>query len=264
MEYPGIIFCGWKDKGESLWGVTDHEFGHTWFPMIVGSNERRYGWMDEGFNTFINMITASDFNKGEFGQAEINGHAAALSLTDDAAEKVMLTPDGMQEENIGLNLYFKPGYSLMLLRNQILGEKRFDYAFRKYINDWAFRHPSPWDFFRSIENSSGEDLYWFWKGMFLENYKLDQSVESVTNTDDGSALLITLRNKEKMAMPVILDITTLSGRVIRKTLPVEIWQSSASYTMRFPVNEKVRKIVVDPENVFPDMNPKNNVWQGSK
>jgi hypothetical protein len=264
MEYPGIIFCGWKDKGESLWGVTDHEFGHTWFPMIVGSNERRYGWMDEGFNTFINMISSNDFNKGEFGQADINGHAAAQALTDESMEKVMLTPDGMHEENIGINLYYKPAYSLMILRNHILGEKRFDYAFRKYINDWAFKHPTPWDFFRSMENSAGEDLYWFWKGLFLENYKFDQSIESVANTEDGKALLITLMNREKMAMPVIMDITTLSGQVIRKTLPVEIWQSSARYTLRLPVAEKVRKIVLDPENAFPDMKPGNNVWQGSK
>ncbi len=264
MEYPGIIFCGWKDKGESLWGVTDHEFGHTWFPMIVGSNERRYGWMDEGFNTFINMISSNDFNKGEFAQADINGHAAAQALTDESLEKVMLTPDGMHEENIGINLYFKPGYSLMILRNHILGEDRFDYAFRKYINDWAFKHPTPWDFFRSIENSAGEDLYWFWKGLFLENYKLDQSIESVTSAEDGKVLLITLLNREKMAMPVILDVTTLSGKVIRKTLPVEIWQSSGRYMLRLPVNEKVRKIVLDPENAFPDMNPGNNLWQGSK
>jgi hypothetical protein len=264
MEYPGIIFCGWKDKGESLWGVTDHEFGHTWFPMIVGSNERRYGWMDEGFNTFINMISSNDFNKGEFGQADINGHAAAQALTDESLEKVMLTPDGMHEENIGINLYYKPGYSLMILRNHILGEKRFDYAFRKYVSDWAFRHPTPWDFFRSIENSAGEDLYWFWKGLFLENYKFDQSIESVANAEDGKALMITILNREKMAMPVIMDITTLSGKVIRKTLPVEIWQSSGRYTLRLPVNEKVRKIVLDPENAFPDMNPGNNLWQGNK
>jgi hypothetical protein len=177
---------------------------------------------------------------------------------------VMLTPDGMHEENIGLNLYFKPAYAMMILRNHILGEKRFDYAFRKYISDWAFKHPTPWDFFRSMENSAGEDLYWFWKGFILENYKLDQAIEAVAATEDGTALLITLQNKEKMAMPVILDITTMSGKLIRKKLPVEIWQSSGRYTLRLPVTEKIRKIVLDPENVFPDMNPRNNVWQGSK
>ena len=115
-----------------------------------------------------------------------------------------------------------------------------------------------------MENSAGEDLYWFWKGLFLENYKLDQSIESVANTEDGKALMITILNREKMAMPVIMDITTLSGKVIRKSLPVEIWQSSGRYTLRLPVNEKVRKIVLDPENAFPDMNPGNNLWQGSK
>jgi hypothetical protein len=83
MEYPGIIFCGWKDKGESLWGVTDHEFGHTWFPMIVGTNERRYGWMDEGFNTFINMISSNDFNKGNLARLRSTDMLRTF-LTDEA------------------------------------------------------------------------------------------------------------------------------------------------------------------------------------
>ncbi len=264
MEYPGIIFCSYKDKDESLWGVTDHEFGHTWFPMIVGSNERRYGWMDEGFNTFINSISSHDFNKGEYAQADWNGQSAADALSNPMTEKVMLTPDAMQETNIGINLYFKPGFALALLRNQILGEKRFDYAFRKYVNDWSFKHPSPWDFFRSMENSTGEDLYWFWKGMILENYKLDQALVSVNNSPEGDALLISLENKEKMAMPVILEVTTQSGQTIRKQLPVEIWQNGATYTYRLPIKEKVRKVVIDPQGAFPDINPKNNTWIGSK
>jgi len=264
MEYPGIIFCSWEDTGESLWGVTDHEMGHTWFPMIVGSNERRYGWMDEGFNTFINQIASQDFNKGEFAQPPMNGHRLARGLTDEATEKVMLTPDGMQEQNIGLNLYFKPAYALALLRDHILGPKRFDYAFRKYINDWAFRHPSPWDFFRSMENSTGEDLHWFWKGLILENYQLDQAVVSVDNAPEPGSLLIRLENRGRMAMPVVLQITTMSGKLIRKELPVEIWQSSGVHTLRVPVSEKVRKVTVDPDAVYPDINISNNTWVGSK
>jgi hypothetical protein len=83
-----------------------------------------------------------------------------------------------------------------LLRSQILGTNRFDYAFRKYIRDWAFRHPTPWDFFRSMESSSGEDLYWFWKGLILENYKLDQGITNVQSTDSG--IIVSLANNEKM------------------------------------------------------------------
>ena len=265
MEYPGIVFCGYKDSDESLWGVTDHELGHSWFPMIVGSNERKYGWMDEGFNTFINMISAGDFNNGEFGQPDINGQAAANALTSEQSENVMLSADGMKEENMGINLYFKPGYALTILRDKIVGNKRFDYAFRKYIQDWSFKHPTPWDFFRSIENSTGEDLYWFWKGIFMENYQLDQAIVSVDKEgSDGKSIVVTIRNQQKMAMPVIVEITTLSGKLIRKSFPVEIWQNNDTYTFKVETNEAVRKIVLDPDKVFPDIQPQNNLWQGMK
>jgi hypothetical protein len=132
MEYPGIVFCGAQAKTEGLFGVTDHEFGHTWFPMIVGSNERKYGWMDEGFNTFINSLADDDFNNGEY-KNEINKDAFYRYLFNENSEAVMNTPDGMKESNIGLALYSKPGYALELLRNQVLGSERFDYAFRTYI-----------------------------------------------------------------------------------------------------------------------------------
>jgi hypothetical protein len=183
-------------------------------------------------------------------------------MTGEDAEKVFLTPDGMAEGNIGINLYYKPGYSLYLLRSHILGEKRFDYAFRKYINDWAFRHPTPWDFFRSMESSTGEDLHWFWKGMILENYKLDQAITDVQSAEGG--VLVKLANLEKMAMPVILELTTVSGKLVRKTLPVEIWQHDATYEVRVATTEKVRKVAIDPEMVYPDAARGNNVWQGMK
>ena len=92
MEYPGIVFCGWKAKNGSAWGVIDHEFGHTWFPMIVGSNERKYGWMDEGFNTFINGLSAAEFNNGEYKRKPDNMQAVGKSLANDKLEYVMLTP----------------------------------------------------------------------------------------------------------------------------------------------------------------------------
>ncbi|MEO6583362.1 MAG: M1 family metallopeptidase, partial [Ferruginibacter sp.] len=132
MEYPGIVFCGHNASGADLFGVTDHEFGHTWFPMIVGSNERKYGWMDEGFNTFINTLAVEDFNKGEY-KTPANVEAMVPYIFNPLSEGIMNTPDAMKEMNIGAALYYKPGYALTLLRDQVLGPDRFDYAFREYI-----------------------------------------------------------------------------------------------------------------------------------
>ncbi len=266
MEYPGIVFCGSNAKGESLWGVTDHELGHTWFPMIVGSNERKYGWMDEGFNTFINGIASEDFNNGEFDGGVPDGHQIAKFMFSDQTESVMNTPDGMKEFNIGLALYFKPGYALGLLRKHIVGPERFDPAFRKYVSDWAYKHPTPWDFFRSMENSLGEDLGWFWKGMFLENWRLDQAVSKVeyVNGDPSKGAIITIDNLERMAMPVVVEYATKSGVKARKLLPVEVWQNNTSCKFRVNSTEELSGVVIDPEKAFPDWNPANNTWNSGK
>jgi len=262
MEYPGIVFCGSNAKTASLWGVTDHEFGHTWFPMIVGSNERKYGWMDEGFNTFINEIASKDFNNGEYAQPAGDAHAMAKFMYGDRSEAVMKTPDGMKESNIGLSLYLKPGFALTLLREHIVGEKRFDSAFKKYIRDWAYKHPSPWDFFRSIESSVGEDLGWFWKSMILENMRLDQAVTKVeyvgNNAKNGA--IVTIENMERGAMPVIIAYETISGIKGVKKLPVEVWQNSAAVKTRIPVQEELKMITIDPQKIFPDFKPENNTW----
>ena len=266
MEYPGIVFCGANAKTAGLWGVTDHEFGHTWFPMIVGSNERKYGWMDEGFNTFINDIAAKDFNNGEYAQPAASAHEMAKVMYSDRSEAIMKTPDGMKEFNIGLSLYYKPGFALGLLREQIVGEKLFDEAFKKYIRDWAYKHPSPWDFFRSIESSVGEDLGWFWKGMFLENWRLDQAISKVEyqNNNAKNGAIVTIDNLEKVAMPVVIEYETISGTKGRVKLPVEVWQSTGTIKTRIPVQEELKKVVIDPDKVFPDYNGENNTWTNSK
>ena len=267
MEYPGIVFCNSKSKGAGLWGVTDHEFGHTWFPMIVGSNERKYGWMDEGFNTFINGISATDFNNGEFangGRRNNNRNGGLYNfMFGQTSEAIMNTPDAMREGNIGMALYAKPGYALGLLRNEILGHERFDYAFQTYVRRWAFKHPSPFDFFRTIENVGGEDLGWFWKGMFIENYRLDQSIKEVKYIKDDVALgaLVTIENLDQMAMPVILAYETQTGKTDTLRLPVEIWQNNTSWIVKLPTSEKLKSVTIDPDKVYPDINYDNNKWQ---
>lgn len=261
MEYPGIVFCGWKAKNDRAWGVIDHEFGHSWFPMIVGSNERKFGWMDEGFNTFINGLSSEAFNNGEYKKKKDDMNKVGKFLANPNAEMIMLSPDGMVERNIGVNLYQKPAWGLNILRDQVLGPDRFDFAFKTYIKQWAFKHPTPFDFFRSMENGAGEDLSWFWKGWFLENWKLDQAIVSVKPSEKaGEGYQIVIENKEKMPMPVILKVTTVSGKTDIIKIPVDVWMRNKTWTINYPSAEELSKVELDPEKVFPDINPANNVW----
>jgi hypothetical protein len=266
MEYPGIVFCGAGAKSAGLWGVTDHEFGHTWFPMIVGSNERLFAWMDEGFNTFINSLASEDFNGGEYKPRPADMHNLGKVITSDAFEPVMSSPDNMKERNIGILAYYKPAIGLTLLREQVLGPDRFDRAFKTYIERWAYKHPTPDDFFRTIENVAGENLNWFWRGWYINNWKLDQAVTDVkyVKNDPAQGALITIENLEKMPMPVILEIKTKSGKVSRLKLPVEVWQRNKQWTFVYPSVEEIVSVVSDPDKVLPDSNSANNSWTSAK
>jgi hypothetical protein len=176
----------------------------------------------------------------------------------------MLTPDAMRERNIGTNLYSKPGWGLEILRNEILGADRFDYAFRNYISQWAFKHPAPFDFFRAMENGAGEDLSWFWKGWFLENWKMDQAVAGVSEIREGGSTAgynITVANLEQMPMPVILQVKTKSGKTDLIKLPVDVWMRNKTWVIRYPVREEIVSVVLDPDKVLPDVNEDNNSWQ---
>jgi hypothetical protein len=261
MEYPGIVFCSYRSIGGGLWNVTDHEFGHNWFPMIVGSNERKYAWMDEGFNTFINHGSGKVFNKGEFNQKMINQNMGRAVY---GVDPIMSTPDVIQSSYLGIAAYYKPAMGLEILRDQILGKERFELAFRTYIKRWAFKHPTPWDFFRTMENVGGEDLSWFWRGWFLNNWKLDQAVKGVKYVDNDASkgALITIENLEQLALPVVVAITDSKGNTDTVKLPAEIWQRGGSWTFRHNSASRLTKVVIDPDKAFPDVDPSNNTWAG--
>jgi aminopeptidase N len=267
MEYPGIVFCGYTSVGEGLWGVTDHEFGHTWFPMIVGSNERKYPWMDEGFNTFINDLSTEAFNKGEFkGGGFFNDPTTSFMVKyvfGDKMDGLYTIPEVIQQDNLGVAAYMKPSMMLHALRDIILGPDRFDAAFREYVSRWAFKHPTPWDFFHSIENVGGEDLGWFWRGWVLNTWKIDQSVKGVKYVDNvpekGSE--VTLENMEKMPMPVTVLIKEANGNEHKINLPVEVWQRGAEYTFGVPTTSEVKEVTLDPDKKLPDWNRDNNKWK---
>jgi hypothetical protein len=261
MEYPGIVFCSHSDAGAGLWGVTDHEFGHTWFPMIVGSNERKYAWMDEGFNTFINGFSTKAFNKGEFaGFSFFPGDEMAKYVFAKTMDPLMTTPDVVQQENLGMAAYEKPALMLSALRDVVLGPERFDAAFKEYIRRWAFKHPTPWDFFRTMENVAGEDLSWFWRGWVLNNWQLDQAVTNVTYIEDKPEAggVITIENKDKMVMPVDVLIKESNGKEQRLHLPVEVWQRGSSWSFTVPTTSKITDVVLDPDKKLLDVNRDNN------
>ena len=262
MEYPGIVFCGWESKGEELWGVTDHEFGHIWFPMIVGSNERLFAWMDEGFNEFINSLSSVDFNNGEYKFPINDMHQMSEAFTRSTLEPVFTAPDCFKESNMGILAYYKPSSGLVMLREQILGKERFDNAFKTYVARWAFKHPTPDDFFRTIENVAGEDLNWFWRGWFINNWRFDQGITKVKYVKNNPKLgvVISIENLEKMPLPVIIDIKFKSGEVKRVNLPIEIWQKNVDWSFKYDSTEEIDTITLDPDHVFPDVNSANNTW----
>jgi hypothetical protein len=264
MEYPGIVFCSLGGG----WGVIDHEFGHTWFPMIVGSNERLYGWMDEGFNTFINTLSTAYSLKGEFYRAPTpDGNLRQFtSFTRPDLEPILSNPDNLKEANNGTLLYSKPSAGLVMLREQILGPERFDFAFKTYINRWAFKHPTPDDFFHTMENAAGESLQWFWRGWFEHTWRLDVAVRNVRYVDNNPAkgAIITLDNLEKMAMPVVLDIKLKSGKTERVNFAAEIWERNVSWSFKYPSTEEIVSVTYNPDGTLPDYNPANNVWPAAE
>lgn len=273
MEYPGIVFCWWKMYNKVLWFVTAHELGHNWFPMIVGSNERANAWMDEGFNTFIDIYASDEFNHGEYapkrdGEFDPQGKNPARDivpyLLNPESQPIMSYADAIPGKYVHTLEYYKTALGLYMLREYVLGHDRFDYAFRTYIRRWAFKHPSPEDFFRTMNDAAGENLNWFWKEWFVKNYKLDQAVDSVKYVDDdpSKGSLITIENKDQMVMPVTLEVKESNGKSAKVDLPVEIWERGGVFTLHYNSTSRIDSVIIDPDKVLPDVEPENNVWVG--
>ncbi|WP_186754095.1 M1 family metallopeptidase [Echinicola salinicaeni] len=258
MEYPGLNFCSFESKGEGLWGVTDHEFGHNWFPMIVGSNERLYPWMDEGFNTFINHYSSLAFNDGEYGSDLDHTRKYITWFNRETREGIDTYPDVVNTSNLGMTAYMKPGIGLIMLREYILGHERFDNAFRSYIKTWAFKHPQPSDFFNHMENVAGENLNWFWKSWFYGNANVDLSLDGVYPYSGN--YVIALSNRGGVPLPVVIEVTFKDGSSERFTLPVEIWQRGDKWNHLYKSEKEVESMEIDPDKVLPDVNISNDKW----
>lgn len=261
MEYPMLTFVPNSPKREDLQWVLSHEFGHEWFPMLVGSNERFYPWMDEGFNTFIDLEGAARYFAGtDYGDSiETN----PLRLYPDNAvpgQEQPLSTRPAEQVNLFWTAYQKPALMLQLLRHEVLGKGRFDPAFREYIRKWANKHPTPADFFRIMRDASGMDLDWFWRGWIYTTARLDQSVESVVKGEEvGTAVMLV--NRGAMVMPLEMKITYAGGKAETIKLPVEMWNQGPRFTYRVPDTREVRMVEIDPRQALPDDDRSNNVWR---
>ena len=257
MEYPMLTFDPRAPSREERQWVLAHELGHQWMPMIVGSNERLYPWMDEGFNTFIDLAAAGKYFAGTAYGDSIEVHP--LHLYGDHAipgqEQPLITRP-VEVKDLFWTGYQKPALMMQTLRYEVLGKDRFDAAFRAYLRAWAYKHPAPADFFRLMRDASGMDLDWFWRDWVFTTARLDQAVDSIGRTKDGEKVF--LSNRGSMLLPLEMDLTFRDGSTERVRLPVEMWNQGSKFAYRLRSAKEVRRVVIDPRRVFPDVDRANN------
>ena len=260
MEYPMLTFTPNSPTREDQQWVIAHEFGHEWFPMVVGSNERLYPWMDEGFNTFIDLANAAKYFAGTPYGDSIEVHPLHLYAEHAVpGNEQPLIEKPVEVRDLFWGGYQKPALMMQMLRYEVLGKDRFDAAFREYVRTWAFKHPTPSDFFRLMRDQSGMELDWFWRDWLFTTARLDQAVDSVSHGTDG-VTSVYLRNRGSMVMPAELSITFQDGTASTVKLPVEMWNLGDRFVYRINGAKAVRAVEVDPRHALPDIDRTNNRW----
>jgi hypothetical protein len=268
MEYPMVAMENHSNDKYDLYDVVTHEIGHMWFPMIVGSNERMYMWQDEGFNTFINTFSEGRRypEKGDQMQraAEERALIEKAMSTPNVPLLVNLPPDRIQPPLLGITAYTKPSVGLQLLRQEILGPEAFDQAFRAYASRWAFKHPTPADFFRTIEDVAGRRLDWFWREWFLEDARFDQAVDTVATQMRGSnqQVAVVYGNRARGVLPIRARFTFSDGTTQEYAYPAEVWSTNSEHYVRyyeFP-GKRIARVDLDPDHRLVDVDRTNNTW----
>ena len=261
MEYPMFVMVHYADEAQGAFGTIDHEHGHEWFPMIVGSNERRYAWMDEGFNTYINAFS------NERRTAGSSSWPMYVRNWKDVRERgisspLMTPPDRIDRSALGAIGYRKPGAVMLALRNHVVGRETFDRAFREYTRRWAFKHPTPGDFFRTVENVSGQDLSWYWRSFFYGDDVLDIGVDGVTMTTiEGEQIArVSLGKHTSIPFPVAMRLRLADGSTTDVKLPVQIWSRGDRYVADVAVKGRVTGVRLWPDPSVPDWNAGNDAW----
>src|SRR6185437_11366337 len=260
MEYPMLTFTPNSPTREDQQWVIAHEFGHEWFPMMVGSNERLYPWMDEGFNTFIDLGNAAKYFAGTPYGDTIEVHPLHLYAEHAVpGNEQPLIEKPVEVRDLFWGGYQKPALMMQMLRYQVLGKDRFDPAFREYIRTWAFKHPTPSDFFRVMRDESGMDLDWFWRDWIFTTARLDQAVDSISHDVKGGTV-VHLSNRGTMVMPATLTLTLDDGSTQLIRLPIEMWNLGDTFDYHVAGTHGARRAELDAAHALPDIDRSNNVW----
>ena len=223
MEYPMICFNFGRPEKDGTYsqrtkyrmiGVIIHEVGHNFFPMIINSDERQWTWMDEGLNSFVQYLAEQEFERN-FPSRRGPAHKIVEYMKGDKNGIVPIMTNSESILQFGNNSYGKPATALNILRESVMGRELFDYAFKTYCERWAFKHPSPADFFRTMEDASAVDLDWFWRGWFYTNDHVDISLDQVKwfkiNTENPEIENTILKNKKEQSEVYISDIRNLAA-----------------------------------------------------
>jgi hypothetical protein len=302
MEYPQICFNpgrpdlpdgGYSDRIKYLMiKVTVHEVGHNFFPMIVNSDERQWTWMDEGLNSYVEMLAELDYD-ANFPMRRGLPKNIVKYMAGDQSKIAPIMSKGDHVYEFGNNAYGKPATALWILRETIMGKELFDHAFRTYSQRWMFKHPTPADFFRTMEDASGIDLDWFWRGWFystdvtdigIENVRKfyaedgeDENVNFIEDTSEGLKISksktakskyfyeITFNKPGGLVMPIIVAYTYDDGTTEKKTYPAQIWRYNDKQVTKAVHSEKqITKIVIDPDLETADVDVSNNSFPKEK
>lgn len=264
MEYPMVI--------NSNQGAADHETAHQWWPMVVGNNETRYGWMDEGFNQYMNILSDADDEKKPYSLDGLGQSYGRMSGSEDEAPMMWSANDA--GSGYGFQTYAKTPLMLSMLGG-IVGDEAVINAMKKYTTTWSYKHPSPWDYIFFMNNELGQDLEWFWYYWLWTTETVDGSIQDV-KTVKGKTI-VTVRQDGQMPSPVVLKVefeaegpaikTVQNAKMIDATTaevtwPVSVWLNG-SRTFQAEMNfgdRNIKKITFDPHGRFPDSNPADNVW----
>jgi hypothetical protein len=264
MEYPMFIMSGL--------GAADHEAGHQWWPMMVGVNETWYGFMDEGFNEYMNILSDAD-REGKPARLDSLGMSYARTSGEEAEAPLMWN------ENYAGPLYSFAAYEkapkMLSALGGVVGDTAVQRAMSDYAKVWRFKHPSPWDYAFFMNNALHRDLGWFWNYWLFTTESVDESIQSVTT--HGSKTTVVVRQDGQMPAPIILSVTLTPGPGNGRVAGNIVWENANTAIVTYPVDvwfagsrtftavldfgsRRISHITLDPQNRFPDHNPANNVW----